>query len=101
MITLEEYLASETPEFRKEVEKMTSEMAMEYSLSKLREELEMSQKEVAKNLNVTQPAVSKIEKNAEDVKLSTLIRYVNALGGHLSLQVVLPTGKGVIIPLPR
>ena len=61
----------------------------------------MSQKELANNLNISQPAVCKIEKNAEDVKLSTLIKYVNALGGHLSLQVLLPSGKGVVIPLPN
>ncbi len=100
MITLDEYLASKGPEFRKEVDKQYSEMAMEYSLSRLREELQMSQKELANNLNISQPAVCKIEKNAEDVKLSTLIKYVNALGGHLSLQVILPSGKGVVIPLP-
>lgn len=96
MITLDEYLASKSPEFRKEVDKQYSEMAMEYSLSRLREELQMSQKELANNLNI----FCKIEKNAEDVKLSTLIKYVNALGGHLSLQVILPSGKGVVIPLP-
>lgn len=101
MITLDEYLASKSPEFRREVDKQYSEMAMEYSLSRLREELQMSQKEVADNLNISQPAVCKIEKNAEDVKLSTLIKYVNALGGQLSLQVLLPTGKGVVIPLPK
>lgn len=93
MITLDEYLASKSPEFRREVDKQYSEMAMEYSLSRLREELQMSQKEVADNLNISQPAVCKIEKNAEDVKLSTLIKYVNALGGQLSLQVLLPTGQ--------
>ena len=87
MITLDEYLASKGPEFRKEVDKQYSEMAMEYSLSRLREELQMSQKELANNLNISQPAVCKIEKNAEDVKLSTLIKYVNALGGHLSLVI--------------
>ena len=53
------------------------------------EETAMSQKELANNLNISQPAVCKIEKNAEDVKLSTLIKYVNALGGHLS-PVILP-----------
>ena len=47
MITLDEYLASKSPEFRKEVDKQYSEMAMEYSLSRLREELQMSQKELA------------------------------------------------------
>ncbi len=83
------------------MDKQYSEMAMEYSLSRLREELQMSQKELANNLNISQPAVCKIEKNAEDVKLSTLIKYVNALGGHLSLQVILPSRKaGVVIPLP-
>ena len=52
MITLDEYLASKGPEFRKEVDKQYSEMAMEYSLSRLREELQMSQKELANNLNI-------------------------------------------------
>ena len=51
------------------MDKQYSEMAMEYSLSRLREELQMSQKELANNLNI----FCKIEKNAEDVELSTLI----------------------------
>ena len=62
MITLDEYLASKSPEFRREVDKQYSEMAMEYSLSRLREELQMSQKEVADNLNISQPAVARLRK---------------------------------------
>lgn len=50
----------------------------------------MSQAEVAKKLNLSQSAFSKIERITMALKLSDLLRYVKTLGGKLPLQFELP-----------
>jgi DNA-binding XRE family transcriptional regulator len=64
-------------------------MQAELRLSELRNRRGLSQAAVAEALAVTQPNVSRIEQE-EDVYLSTLARYVAALGGRLELQAVFP-----------
>jgi DNA-binding XRE family transcriptional regulator len=51
-------------------------------LQELRSKRQVTQNEVADRLGIRQPTVSKIERR-EDVNLSTLRRYVKALGGEL------------------
>jgi len=58
-------------------------------LSELRRVAGKAQVEIAAALNVKQPSVSKIEKQA-DMYLSTLRSYVEAIGGQLDLIVRLP-----------
>ncbi|MBL0930449.1 MAG: XRE family transcriptional regulator [Alphaproteobacteria bacterium] len=48
-----------------------------------------AQADIASALNITQPSVSKIEKQT-DMHLSTLRNYVGAVGGELELTVKLP-----------
>ncbi len=58
-------------------------------LRELRELAGKAQADVASALNIKQPSVSKIEKQA-DMYLSTLRSYVEAVGGKLELIVKLP-----------
>ncbi|MER9025610.1 helix-turn-helix domain-containing protein [Mesorhizobium sp. M0815] len=58
-------------------------------LRELRRIAGKAQAEVAAALNIKQPSVSKIEKQA-DMYLSTLRGYVEAVGGELELTVKLP-----------
>nr|MCD4461182.1 XRE family transcriptional regulator [Escherichia coli] len=44
---------------------------------------------------ISQPAVTQLEQRGNDLKLATLKRYVEAMGGKLSLDVELPTGKRI------
>ncbi|MDF2810372.1 MAG: family transcriptional regulator [Microvirga sp.] len=60
------------------------------SLSELRRVAGKAQIDIAAALNVKQPSVSKIEKQA-DMYLSTLRSYVEAVGGELELIVRLPS----------
>ena len=55
----------------------------------------MTQKELADALGVAQPSVATMEKRGKDIKLSSLKRYIEAMGGELSLSVKLTTGKTV------
>ena len=96
---MEEFLASKTPEFREKVKKEHSQMVLQHAISRLRYEQNLTQEEVARKLQLSQSAVSKIERNALDVKLSDLVRYVNILDGKLSLQVDLPSGEKIVVPL--
>ncbi|EOE0099588.1 helix-turn-helix domain-containing protein, partial [Klebsiella pneumoniae] len=61
----------------------------------LREELQMSQTEMAAAMGVKQPTIAKMEQTDNDPRLSTLKSYIAALGGELSINVTLPTGKKV------
>ena len=56
-------------------------------LKKAREEAGFTQEELADKLNTRKSAISRIENHAEDIKLSTLKRFVNALGKELRLEV--------------
>ena len=58
-------------------------------LRELRQIAGKAQEEIATALNIKQPSVSKIEKQA-DMYLSTLRSYVEAVGGKLELIVQLP-----------
>jgi len=64
------------------------------SLRELRHISEMSQAKIAKALSISQPAVSKIEKQT-DMYLSTLRSYVEAIGGELDVIVRLPNRSPV------
>ena len=64
---------------------------VETRAQELKEQVESkAQVEIASALNVKQPSVSKIEKQA-DMYLSTLRSYVEAVGGQLDLIVRLPS----------
>lgn len=65
------------------------------SLRALREMSGMTQVELAEELEVPQSNLSRFE-NATDMKLSTLRRYVAALGGELELVATIG-GKRVVI----
>ncbi len=56
-------------------------------LADLRSQAGVTQREMAQALNVSQSRVSKIE-HAEDLYLSTLRNYVEALGSHLEINTV-------------
>ena len=77
--------ASERAAIKKGAEKLLA----EYRLQQLREALSMTQVELAELLDIRQASVSDIEKRT-DLKLSTLNRYVEALGGKLHLEVEFP-----------
>ena len=56
-------------------------------LKKAREEAGLTQEELAKKLNTKKSAISRIENHAEDIKLSTLGKFVKAVCKELRLEV--------------
>lgn len=55
-------------------------------LQELRESKGISQAKMAEMLNIKQPSISRIE-NSEDIKVSTLLSYIAALGGNVKITV--------------
>jgi len=65
-------------------------------IQQAREQLGVSQEDLADRLHMSQPALSRFERRP-DVRLSTLARYAEALEGRLEVTLVMPKrgrGKG-------
>jgi len=72
---------------RERIEAQTQALIQEYELLKaLRQDRRVTQKQLAALMGIRQASVSKIE-NQDDMRLSTLRKYVEALGGELELRV--------------
>ncbi|MEB7544512.1 helix-turn-helix domain-containing protein [Enterobacter huaxiensis] len=95
MKTLNEVIASRSPESQQRIKQMSEEMILETGMQLVREELKLSQKNVADLMGVSQPAVTQLEQRGNELKIATLKRYIEAMGGKLSIDVELPTGKRV------
>lgn len=74
-------------------------MDAELRLSELRAKRGLSQSAIADALAVSQPNVSRIEQE-DDVYLSTLARYVAALGGHIEVRAVFPDETVTLLSEP-
>lgn len=75
------------PERRKRVEEIGHAYDVLLGLAELRESRGLTQSRLADEMRVSQPNVSKVE-GKEDIRLSTLRHYVEALGGHLEIRAV-------------
>ena len=95
--TLKDKMAALPPARRQRVEAMTAELAAEErSLRDLRQALALTQEHVAEALGVGQEGVSRLEKRS-DLLLSTLRRYVAAMGGELRLVAEFPDRPPVLL----
>ena len=93
--THSDIMAKLPPARRARIEARTAELVAEVEgLAALRKLAERSQAEMARELNIKQPSVHKIEKQT-DLYLSTLRKFIEAAGGTLELRVELP-GKGTM-----
>jgi transcriptional regulator with XRE-family HTH domain len=61
-------------------------------LARIRMAAGVTQVQLAERLGVGQAQISKTEHRA-DVRLSTLVAYLNALGAHAQVTVTLPGGE--------
>jgi DNA-binding XRE family transcriptional regulator len=75
------------PERRARIETEKRAILTGLRLAELRAGQGLTQVQVAQRLGTTQETVSRIER-ADDTQVSTIKRYIEALGGHLELHAV-------------
>ncbi len=89
-VSLDEMMAELPPERRRRIEQRAAELiAEEMTLRELRKARELTQASVARELGISQDAISRLEQRS-DLLLSTLRRTVEAMGGSLSLIARFP-----------
>ncbi len=85
-----------SPAAQRRVDARVRETLESMPLAELRRAVGQTQVELAESLGVAQGSVSKIE-NAADMYLSTLRKFVRALGGELHLTATFPNGRSIEI----
>ena len=91
--TLEQILSALPKKRREKIEQRAAELA---TLKDLRQAVEQTQEELAASLGVGQDTISRLEQRS-DMLISTLRRYVQAMGGQLDLVARFPNRPAVII----
>jgi len=76
-----------SPQFAKNFDKGYEQFKIGILLKQARIEAGFTQEQVAKKLRTKKSAISRIENHAEDIRLSTLVNYAQAVGKHLQLEV--------------
>lgn len=88
--TLRQKIDQLSPEHRAEVEARADELILEeLSLRALRKGLKRTQVEVAEALGIGQDTVSRLESRC-NIMVSTLDRYIKAIGGKVSIVAEFP-----------
>lgn len=80
-----------SPEAQERAHAKAMEMMADLPLAELRQARHFSQEQLAAELVVKQPAIAKLEKKA-DMYISTLRRFVEAMGGELEIRAHFPEG---------
>jgi len=81
-----------SPEAQARAKAKAEALRAEMPLNELRNALEISQKHLAEVLRVDQPSISRMERRT-DMMLSTLARFVEAMGGNLEMVARFPNGS--------
>jgi len=75
-------------DLRREVDVLVNGMKLEQDLIALREQLGLSQRDVAKRLGTSQPYVAKIESGRiKNLGVKTLVKYARAVGGSVTIRI--------------
>ena len=76
------------PEFAKDYDIGYEQFKIGVLLKQERERVGLTQEQLADKLHTKKTAISRIENHAEDIKLSTLEKFAQALGKQLRLEIV-------------
>jgi len=91
MSDLQDYIAkrkASDPEFSKDYDKGYEDFKIGVKLKIAREGAGLTQEQLAQKLKTKKSAISRIENHAEDIKLSTLKKFAQALDKKLFVEVV-------------
>jgi len=88
--TLDDKLQSLSAKRQKKIQQRADQLiAEEMALRDLRKALNQTQKALSKKLGIEQDGISRLE-NRSDMLISTLTKYINAMGGKLNLTAEFP-----------
>jgi HTH-type transcriptional regulator/antitoxin HipB len=76
-----------SPEFSKDFDKGYEQFKIGVLLKQARLDAGLTQEQVAEKLHTKKSAISRIENHAEDIRLSTLENFAQAVGKNLRLEV--------------
>ena len=92
MKTHKEVMDNLPPVRLEQVKARAEELRTEIRLEEIRKSRKVTQVELARNMRVSQPAVSQMEKDSR-ISIIRLKRFTEALGGKLNIHVEFPDGK--------
>jgi len=75
------------PEFAENFDKGYEEFKIGVLLKEARKNAGLTQEALAKKLNTRKSAISRIENHADDIRLSTLYNYAEALGKKIQVTI--------------
>lgn len=78
-----------SPESRERARQKAVELRKDMDLAELRNAMRLSQEELARTLKIGQASVAKMEKRT-DMYVSTLRRFIEAMGGELDIVARFP-----------
>ena len=73
--------------FAKNYEKSYADFKISVILRTLREEAGLTQEELAEKMHTQKSAISRIENRAEDIRISTLIKFAAVLGKQVKINI--------------
>ena len=88
------------PPNRERVEAIKRTLELDIALNELRARRGITQEQAAAELATSRPNVSRIERE-DDLRVTTLQRYVSAIGGELEVTVRFPDGERLTILGPQ
>lgn len=89
---LNDWMNEQSPERQAKIRAKADQILATIQLAELRKGQDLTQAQLAGRMHVSQASISQLE-NQGDVQLSTLLRYVHALGGKLRIEVDMPDGS--------
>lgn len=84
-----------SPESLARGEQRSKELLLEVALQELRQARRLTQQQLAESLAISQASVSKMESQS-DMYVSTLRRFLEAMGGELRIVASFPDGEVLI-----
>jgi transcriptional regulator with XRE-family HTH domain len=96
MIIFDEEMQKLPPERRARIEAKTGELLTQLNtIRQIREELGLSQTDLAQRLGVQQSTVSKLENDQSTLTLGKLATVIEALGGEWKITLKFPTTEEI------
>lgn len=95
MATLKDMMEKRSPASQQRIKEKTADLLLATRLEQIREAVTTSQTSLAKAMGIAQPTLAAMEQRGAEIKVSTLKRYVEAVGGTLNVTINLPDGKQV------